>query len=287
LNYIAAAAVTNVSYACGNTANGVVVKRNSGIKVATWTSISGLVVFLVPMLLFFRTELSRLTLVNIALTASISCLGLSAYACFLTGMQRGSVTVAGVITGAFPAIAAIVALLLFGERITLAQAVLIGVIVGGALLASCEDDFRVVLRGIRSSSLIFPFAAAVLFGFYFALVRIPVERVGWFVPQYGANIVGVPLYLFYAKRLGESEPLTLPKRPFLIATIATIQIGATMLYSYAITKGPTSIIAPIAGSYPALFVVFAFIVFRERLRRVQYVGILATVVGITVLALLS
>ena len=287
MNYIAAAAVTNVSYAFGNTANGVAVKRNAGIKVATWTSISGLVVFLVPMLLFFRTELSRLTLVNIALIASISCLGLSAYACFLTGMQRGSVTVAGVVTGAFPAIAAIVALIFFGEHVSLAQAVMIGVIVGGALLASCEDDVRVVIRGLRSSALVFPFAAALLFGFYFALIRIPIERVGWFVPQYTANIIGIPLFVLFAKRLGESNPLTRPTRPLLIAMIATIQIGATMLYSYALTKGPTAIIAPIAGSYPALFVVFAFVMFRERLRPVQYIGIVSTVVGITVLALLS
>ena len=287
VNPVVAAGVTNVSYACGNTATGVAVKRNSGIKVALWTAIAGLVVYLAPMLVFFRGELARLTPVNIALIGSISLLGLTAYACVLTGMQRGSVTLAGVITGAFPAITTIVAIALFGERLTIAQGVVIAVVIGGALLAASEQRFRDVFRGIRGSSLVFPFAAAVLFGFYFALLRIPVHRVGWFVPQYAANIVGVPLFVIYAKRLGESDVLTRPARPFLITAIATVNIGATMMYSYAIQKGSTAIVAPIAGSYPALFVIFTWLVFRERLRFVQYIGIVATVAGITALALLS
>jgi uncharacterized membrane protein len=66
-----------------------------------------------------------------------------------------------------------------------------------------------------------------------------------------------------------------------------VQIGATIIYAYALTKGKTAIIAPIAGSYPAVFVVLAYFVLRERITRVQYLGVVTAVVGIVGLSVLS
>jgi uncharacterized membrane protein len=126
-----------------------------------------------------------------------------------------------------------------------------------------------------------------LFGLFFALVRIPVDRVGWFLPAYAGNFIGVPLYVFIARRLGEPSVLRRPRLPIPIALIAFMQIGATMLYAYALTKGKTAIVAPIAGSYPALFVVLAYLVLRERIRAIQYLGIVTAVVGIVGLSVLS
>jgi drug/metabolite transporter (DMT)-like permease len=287
VNYLLAAAITNLSYAVSDVANGVILRRDSPLKVSTWVAIFALAIFFVPMLLFFRGELARLDVVNVLLIFSISSLGLTAYFCFLTGMKRAGVTLGGVITGSFPAVATVAALVFFGERINGGQGVAIAVIIAGVLVSSLQGDVRTLFRDIRQSSLLWSFASALLFGLFFALVRIPIERVGWFLPAYGGNLIGIPLYVLIARRFGEKDVLRRPHHIVPIAVIAGVQIGATMLYAYALTKGETAIVAPIAGSYPAVFVVLAYVFLRERIRRIQYLGVVATVVGIVGLSVLS
>jgi len=146
---------------------------------------------------------------------------------------------------------------------------------------------RTLLRDIHQSSLLWAFAASLLFGLFFALVRIPVQRIGYFLPAYAGNLIGIPLYVLIAHAFGERDVLRPPKLALPIAAIAIVQIGATILYAYALTKGKTAIVAPIAGSYPAVFVVLAYFVLRERITRVQYLGVVTAVVGIAGLAVLS
>jgi drug/metabolite transporter (DMT)-like permease len=239
------------------------------------------------MVVFFGDEVARLDVVNVILILAISCIGLTAYFCFLTGMQRAGVTLSGVITGSFPAVATVAALVFFRERITAGQGAAIAVIVFGVLLSALQGEVRTLFADIKRTSLVWAFAAALLFGLFFALVRIPVDRVGWFLPAYLGNVIGVPLYVLIARRLGEHDVLRPPKLPLPIAAIAMLQIGATMLYAYALTKGETAIVAPIAGSYPAVFVILAYFVIRERIRAIQYVGVAATVAGIVGLSVLS
>jgi DME family drug/metabolite transporter len=287
VHYLLAAAITNLSYAVSDVVNGLILRKDSPLKVSTWVAIFALAIFFVPMLVFFSSELGRLTPLNVLLILAISSLALTAYFCFLTSMQKAGVTLGGVITGAFPAVATVAALVFFGERISGAQGGAIAVIIGGVLLSSLQGKVRTVFADIRASSLLWAFAAALLFGLFFALVRIPVERVGYFLPAYGGNVIAVPLYLLIARRAGERDVLRPPRLPVPIAICATVQIGATILYAYALTKGETAVVAPIAGSYPAVFVVLAYIVFRERIRPIQYAGVAATVLGIVGLSLLS
>jgi drug/metabolite transporter (DMT)-like permease len=287
MHYLLAAVITNLSYAVSDVANGLILRRDSPLKVSTWVAIFALAIYAVPLLVFFDNELGRLTPLNVLLILAISCLALTAYFCFLTSMQRAGVTLGGVITGSFPAVATVAALVFFGERISGAQGAAIAVIIGGVLLSSLQGKVRTLFADIRASSLLWAFAAALLFGLFFALIRIPVERVGYFLSAYGGNVIAVPLYLFIARRSGERDVLRPPQLPVPIAICATIQIGATILYAYALTKGETAIVAPIAGSYPAVFVVLAYIVFRERIRPIQYAGVVATVIGIVALSVLS
>ena len=287
MHYLLAAAITNLSYAVSDVANGLILRRDSPLKVSTWVAIFALAIYAIPLAVFYNDELTRLTPVNVLLILAISSLGLTAYYCFLTSMQRAGVTLGGVITGSFPAVAAVAAMVFFGERVSGMQGVAIAVIIGGVLLSSMQGSPRTLLADIRASSLLWAFAAALLFGLFFALVRIPIERVGYFLPAYGGNLIGIPLYVLIARRAGERDVLRPPQLPLPIAIIAAVQIGATILYTYALTKGETAVVAPIAGSYPAVFVVLAYVVFRERIRAIQYVGVAATVAGIVGLSLLS
>ncbi len=78
-----------------------------------------------------------------------------------------------------------------------------------------------------------------------------------------------------------------PQLPIIIAVASSLQVAGSMLFNYAISQGPTTIVAPIAGSSPAVFVVIAHFIFKERLNTYQNVGIITALAGIIGLSLLS
>ncbi len=288
MHYILAAVLANLSYALADNGNGLIAKKNSPFKVAIWATIFALGLFLLPLLLFFGDDVARLTPTSVAWVLGTGVLVGLGYLSFIMGMSKGSVTLTGVIGGSFPVVTTLTALLFFGERVSLGQAGAIALILVGVALSSLEGSVRTLIRDIRSSALLFAFGAFFLWGVYFAVVRIPIERVGWFLPQYGANLINLPLFLLIARKAGERQLLRgLPKLPWLVAGVAALQIGGSMLYNYAISQGSTAIVAPIAGSSPAVFAVLAFFIFKEKLKRIQIVGIVAAIAGIVGLSLLS
>jgi len=62
---------------------------------------------------------------------------------------------------------------------------------------------------------------------------------------------------------------------------------AEFSFNSAMGRGLTAIVAPIAGSYPTLFVVLAFLVFKDPIKKQQVVGIITTLVGIIFLSIFS
>lgn len=287
MNYILAAVLSNLSYALADNSNGLAVKKNSSIKVAVWAVLFCIVIFFVPMILFFGQEIEKLNFLNILWILGTGLLSSLGFLSFVTGMSKGSVTLTGVIGGSFPAITTLTALLFFKESVSTAQAFAISVILIGVMLSSLEGSVKTLLHDIKTSALLYAFGAFFLWGIYYALVRIPVERVGWFLPQYGACITGLLTFVLIARYTGEKDLFKKPKMPLSIVAAALLGTLGSMFYNYAISKGVTSVVAPIAGSSPAVFVVIAYFLFKEKIKPIQIVGIAASISGIIGLSVLS
>ncbi len=285
--YILAAVLSNVAYALADNTNGLAVKQNQPLRVALWVTTYGIVIFLIPLLLFFEDELQRLTLSTGLVMVGLNVLINVGYLCFVTGMRRGSVTLTGVLGGSFPAVTTLTALVFLGERVTPEQFFMIILVLAGIVLSSIRGQVANLVSDLRTSGVIFGLGACVCWGVYFALVRFPVEQVGWFLPQYSALVVGFVMFHGLAWRSGDRTVGAWPKLWWLVAMTGTLQVTGSMLYNYAISQGTTAIVAPIAGSSPALFVVMAYFIFKERLNKKQWIGIVLALTGIIGLATLS
>ena len=62
---------------------------------------------------------------------------------------------------------------------------------------------------------------------------------------------------------------------------------AELSFNFAISKGLTTIVAPIAGANPTLFVILAFLFFKDPISRQQILGIITTLIGIVLLSVFS
>lgn len=87
-----------------------------------------------------------------------------------------------------------------------------------------------------------------------------------------------------------SIPLSKPtvNNAFVPLVVSTFMVRvAEFSFSLGISRGFTSIVAPIAGGAPALFVVLAFLVFKDPITRQQIIGIITTLIGIVLLSVFS
>ena len=62
---------------------------------------------------------------------------------------------------------------------------------------------------------------------------------------------------------------------------------AEFSYNLGISKGLVTIVAPIAGANPTLFVVLAFLFLKDPITKQQIIGIITTLIGIALLSFLS
>jgi transporter family protein len=285
--YILAAILSNLSYALADNASGLVAKRNGPLKVALWSAMVGTLVFALPLFLFFQSEIAKLTWSSIAWILGTGAMVALGYWTFITGMHKGSVTVTGVVGGSFPAVTTIVTLLFFHELISWLQAIAIIIILVGIVFSSISTNFSRFRSEFHSSSIVYAFVTFLLWGIYYAIIRIPINQVGWFLPQYGSNIIALPIFLLIGHFSGEENITARPQALKFLIFASVIQICGSMLFNYALTQGPTSIVAPIAGSSPAVFVVLAYFIFKEKLGTYQKIGIVTAIIGIVGLSIVG
>lgn len=283
--YILAAIATSVMYAVSDTISGILSRKNHPLQLSIWSSCITIAALLPVLLLFFMADLQKLTLGVGLLLVVLSAFQAIGGVCFLFGMKQGSPMLTGIIAGSFPVVTIIVGMVLFQELPTVIQFAAIILILVGIVFASAHGSIRQLVRAAHSSGVGYAFGAMVLWGIYFALIKIPVHEVGLFVPQYASSVIGLIIYVMLARQLRVKNTKKVPKGIGLVVVSTFAMVVASLAYNYAITSGPVSLVAPIAGSSPVIFVVLAYVVFREKLTLRQWLGVLLTVTGIVLISL--
>ncbi len=84
----------------------------------------------------------------------------------------------------------------------------------------------------------------------------------------------------------QKEVTKVPKNELLFITLSGIATGASWLcYYYAIQKGVVSIVVPIDKLSIIISILFSWIVFKERLTKKAFIGLLLMVIGTLVMAI--
>ena len=140
---------------------------------------------------------------------------------------------------------------------------------------------------IKDKSIKYAIVTMLLWGIYWTLIRIPIERIGWFWASYCyyAGIIAFPLL-----RLVKPNPIPFFKERktlYLIILVFILTLMANFGFNLGLTFGYSSIVAPIAGASPVVFVIISRLVFREKLTRLQGVGIILTLLGILIIGISS
>lgn len=255
-----------------------------------WVMLIGFAVAVPLVLLTGSTvTLTRQDVLNLAVAGVANTAGLLlVYA----ALRRGQVAVVGPIVSTEGAIGAVIAIIA-GDPLTAAAGALLAVIAVGVVLASVEQpSARVTTAGDprpnpdesgRSAAITAGLAlgAALLFGInLFVTSRIAdALPLAWSIlPARLAGVVGVSLPLILTRRLR----LTSAAAPFVVLVGLAEVVG---IATYAIgSRDSAPIASVIASQFAGIAAVSAFVLFGERLSRVQVIGVVVIAVGVAALA---
>ncbi len=199
---------------------------------------------------------------------------------FNEALRLSSAPIVGTIGGSFSALTVLLSFLFLGEKISSLHTLLIFIVFAGVYITTTGHGLKSDVntkRGITLALLSF-----LVWGTYFTFLKILMASMGWFWPNY------IPLLLFpligiYMKY--KKIPFTLPRPKIMLPLFfnALLLRGGDFAFNIGASLGLTATVAPFGGSYPTLFAVLSYIVFRDPLNRKQIIGILIALAGLVAL----
>jgi drug/metabolite transporter (DMT)-like permease len=213
----------------------------------------------------------------IAWAATASVLGSAALAAFYRGLSIGTMSIVAPIS-ATGAIVPVLYGVLTGERPGTLQMAGIAVALVGIVLAAREKGEHVD-KEVARTALGLALIAAVGFGvFMLGLERATsTAGVAWSL----LLIRAVTVVVLTCAALLLRPRLRIPVRSVgPIAFVGTGDLAANAMFAAATTIGLLSVVAVLGSLYPAMTVILARIVLKEKVSRLQEAGVLAVLVGV-------
>lgn len=281
------ALISYLGWGVGDIFCGLASRKIGGYSLAFWSCLFASIA-LIPLIPFEFHKLQNITFGLVVLSVVIVVIAMVGDISFNEGLRKGNASLVGVIAAAYPALSAMLAITFLNEQINIRQVFSILIIVFGVVLSALN------LESIRKNRIIsdpgIPFALLTLisWGTYLTLIKITVDKIGWFWPGYFI-FLGFPLIFLFMKlrKIKLQMPNAKQAFPFVLASIMLARM-AELAYNAALgAGGNVAIISPISGSYPTLFVVLAFLVFKDPIKKQQIAGIITTLIGIVLLSVFS
>jgi drug/metabolite transporter (DMT)-like permease len=226
-------------------------------------------------------------------------LGAGSYAGFYRALQLGPVSLVSPIFSAYAMVTVVLAVLVGRQALGAAAAAGVALTIGGVVLASASGQRGAPAgsppqAGRRHSGVPYALAAMLAWGVTTYILARSAEHLGWFFPVAVSRAVTLVILLAAAaatavgSRGGQPSsarpgaPLT---RLALPAGAGLLDVLAFLAFARAGQVGPVPVAAAASACFPLIVIAGGVLVFKERLRAVQFVGAGLTIVGLLVLGL--
>ena len=261
--------------------------RKIGPYAATFWFMLLSLITLLPFSVFFLADIHKITLEMILFILAIASIGDIGLVTFYEGLRVGSAPVVGVASSTFIAITILLSIIFLNETVTPTQAIAILIILAGTVITGLNFKGIKTRQFLNDKGFIYALVSAITWGVYWAFIKVPVVKIDWYWPTVIAFCSFPIVYAFMALRKIKLIPIN-SKQKFIPSFANALITGiGSLSYNFAISKGLTSLVIPIAGSYPTLFVILAYFAFKDPITKQQIAGIAITLIGIVLLSIFS
>jgi drug/metabolite transporter (DMT)-like permease len=253
---------------------------------AFWSNAIWFLIF-IPFYPFFINDLSSFSWQTFLILSAVSILDIVGLLAFYEGLRIGPVSLVGTISSSFAALVVVFSIVFLKEAITIWQLMSILVIFLGLFFSTLDLKVLKTGRPVLTKGVALGLLAMFCWGIAYTFIKIPIKEIGWFWSNNFLAFYFPFIYLFMRiRKIKLIRPDYNKALPFVIGSSLLFAAGGTS-FNYAISRGLSSIVAPIAGSYPTLLVLLAFIFFKDKITKQQVLGIITTILGIVLLAFCS
>ncbi len=278
---------TAIVYGAADFCGGLASRRTSTVSVVVWSQAYGLLLLAVVLpLLGGRPTAHDLVWGGVCGVAGAAAIGL-----LYRGLALGTMGVVSPLSAVLGAsIPMIYGIVFRAERPAwlayagIAAALLAVVCVSAAEPAGGDDAARGPRTGILPAGVLEGLLAGVGFGLFFIALAQTRADAGMY-PLLAARVTSVVLLLAGGLIFGGPAAVRVARPAIGIVIIGgTLDMGANILFVLAAHAGMLSIVAVLTSLYPAATVALASVVLRERLGRLQWVGVALALGGAVAIA---
>jgi transporter family protein len=261
---------------------GVFAKQIGPYKSFFWSQLAGLASIL---LLGFLVTPSMDVHSGVMLLFPIASLLYSAgYLFFFKGFEIGNLSIVAATMNLWAVFTMLFAFTFMGQRLSALQTIGVLMILAGVTLASLNWSEIRQRKFQLSSGVKETIAGAFFFGIYWNVSEIIVEEVGWLVSTalIKLGIVAFMLLFFTLSKREMGLTGVTTKTITAIFIMGMVEAGAVAIVNYGLTIGDAILITPIASALSIVTIVLAIIFLKDRITKLQGLGIATAVVGIVV-----
>ena len=263
---------------------GVYAKQIGPFKSFFWSQLAGLAFIIV--LALVSAARGSVSILAITLSAAAAVIYSAGYLLFFKGFEIGNVSIVAATMNLWAVFTMLFAFLFMGQRLSPLQTAGVLMIISGAALASLNwQDIRqqkfTLSAGVKEAV-----AGAFFFGVFWNISEIISEQIGWLSTTLFVKF-GILLFLLVFSFLVKRElnlSKAAPQTKYVVALMGVIEAGAVALVNYGLTIGDAILITPIASALSIVTIALVMIFLKERVTRLQGLGMALAVLGIVVTA---
>lgn len=218
------------------------------------------------------------------LMVALGTFGYLPFLFFCEALKIGSIGLVNAVANSFPVITLILSHFFLGVQVSNAAVIGILIAVTGVLILSLsKKDRDINSKNYASKAIVFSLIASLLWGLFYTVVPIPNSHLdpitATFCLQLGTFLTS------HIHMMAQKKKHNLSKKTLSYAVLAGIAgvVGSFSFYN-ALHYGSPSVVTAIAGSSPIVAAIFGSYVYRERVSRLEVLGILIAVFGVVFLS---
>ena len=263
---------------------GVFSKQIGSFKSLFWSQLAGLISILL-LAFAFKPEIN-IPILAVILSPLAAIIYSAGYLFFFKGFEKGNVSIIAATMNLWAVFTMLFAFIFMGQRLTATQTMGVLMIISGATLASMDwsafrnQRFHFSL-GVKEAIL-----GAFFFGIFWNISEIISEEIGWLfttlLVKFGIVIFLLIFSFAIKQEVGINNSST--KTKYVILCMGMIEVVAVALVNYGLTIGDAILITPIASALSVVTITLAVIFLKDKISKLQGLGIVMAIVGIIVTA---
>lgn len=231
----------------------------------------------------------------LAICALLGLIGAGAYYAYFTGLRIGPISVVSGMVAAYGGLTVVLAVVIRGESLTLTQALGALVATVGVILTGVAFDGGLRATRFAGPGVVFAVVALVLFAMMAITMDIALESADWLqvlllsrlvtAAISIAAVVGVALARGRASETTPPGPTRRRRVAAMLVVAGSLDVTGLVAFAIGLSSAPTWMVGLASSFGPAVTILVAVALLGERLRPIQWLGLVGVAIGMIAIGL--